>query len=402
MTTPTKKEQKKAAKKARTSKKAQPAANVAAVNELMATTQDAKPLGVKVWWDLWKVDGLRKDIEKAFKDFDAEPCIPADLTPAARMKYAMERMRSKCGVDWKVAGQDNDWVTFAAVKAKQIKDDSAQKDQHKATVDPKVVSNVAVHRKDGKVSVKNPRCEIARCVIDEYVRLETHFTAWELSTAIVAVVDSLNGARLRLAGGMYFVPANPEALVMWTAPGGVQMQVDKKLVALHDYVRTVGGCDFYIEQVMPASATARAAANTTTRTLNTEFDAIFAQANEFVTALSLGEAISTRSLNAKIKAAKALRGRAELFSEILADRGAQIMRYSEIVANVMADILDKSVEIRTLEKIKGSDTAAEAAKKLAAELSHNASQQLLGVRNRNGTYDAPANDDGDKAEAKAS
>jgi hypothetical protein len=389
------------AKKKRTRTKAAPKANVAAVADAKENGEGS--LGVKVWWDLWKVDGLRSELEEAFVAFGAEDCVPPDLTPVARMTYAMERMRSTCKVDFKRAGRENGWATFAAVKTAQTRNDEAKKDEHKASVDPQVVSLIAVNEETGKVSLQNPRCEIAKTVVKEYKRLETHFTSWELSNAVVAVVESLQGARLRLAGGLYYVPHPKDAdeRMDWETQGGIKMNLSKKIVALSEYVRTIGDCDFYIEEVVANSATARAAQNTTMHGLDKEFGTILKQATEFVDTLGQGESVSTRSLNAKIKAVKAIQGRAELFEEILAERGKRLIASAEVLQEALKGMVDGAAEVRKLEKVEGSDAAQEVAQRLAGELAGKARAELDRVLEA-AAPPAPAANGEDVAEAKAS
>lgn len=362
--------------KKRARAKATPKENMAAVAAEQAA--GAGTLGVKVWWDLWKVNVLRDDLAKAFTAFGAEDCVPPLPAPVKRMRFALFNMASACKVDFKRAGRADGWVTFAAVQTKQSRNDDAKKDEHKASVDPEVVSSIAVHEETGKVSLQNPRCEIAKKVVAEYKRLEKEYTSWEFSNAIVAVIESLQGARLRLAGGLYYVPHPKDEAdrIDWQAPGGITMNISKKIVALSDYVRTIGDCDFYIEEVVAHSATARAAQNTTMHGLDKEYSTILQQANEFVEALGQGSGVSTRSLNAKIKAVQAIKGRAELFDEILADRGKRLIASAEVLQEALKGMVDGAAEVRKLEKVEGSDAAQEVAQRLAGELASKARVEL--------------------------
>lgn len=362
-----------ARKRTRKGKGATPRQNVEAVAQAVEDADES--VGVKVWWDLWKVDGLHTEMAKAFTAFGAEDYLPAELTPVRRMRYAMYRMKSQCGVDFKRAGRADDWVTFAAVKTEQTTNDEAKKSQHKASVDPQVVSSIAVNAKTGKVSVQNPRCKIAKAVVDEYARLETHFTSWELSNAIVAVIEGLGGVRLRLGGGLYYVPhpQDDKARVQWD---GAKAKISKQILALSQYVQNIGECDFYIEEVAPHSATARAAQNTTMHGLDKELNEILEQAEAFVDGLGRGETVSTRSLNAKIKAVKALRGRAELMDEILADRGKKLLASAEVLQGALKGMVDGAAEVRKLEKVEGSEAAQEVAQRLAGELATKARADL--------------------------
>lgn len=351
--------------------------NVAAMKEASSNGI----IGHKVWWDLLGVDGITAELHESLKMMGCEACIPPTPTSEQRLRYAMERTRGKCGVDFKHAGRKNGWSTFKAVETKKSTDTTATA-QHELSVDPKVVSSISVNIDDGAIDLGDPNCPVAAVVVKEYNRLATHFTSLDLSYAVVNVIESLNGARLRYYGGMYYVPnpADQGSLVKFTDPNGIDMMVPSAISALSDLVRSIGNCDFYVEEVGANSATARAAGNAAMRSLDGQYNDVLLSAEEFISTLEAGELVNGRSLSSRIKAVKSLRERAEMYSEILSDRGQRLEAAAKVVNGGLQKILDATAEVRALRKASGSDRAQKLASDMVTEIADSMKKALIEAR----------------------
>jgi hypothetical protein len=322
-------------------------------------------IGFKIWWDMENVDGLRVDLESSLEAIGLGDCAVTVPPPATRMSIAGKRMAARIGLVFRRAGTANDHATFRAVKFDGADDNSQVNAEHIPTVDPSVLQPISVHIDTGAVSLGDPNCDIAKAVVGEYDRLETHFCSHDLTYTMLNIVDALKACRMRRRGGLYYVPIEDD-----------QDAVEAKLVALTSWFQAIGTSDFYVEPVVKGAPSARSAGRTAGRTLDDDYKEILAAAQSFASDLSSGDLVNGRSLNAKVAAAKELRSKADLYREILADRGVRLAEAAKVVGGTMSSILDAQVEVRALTKASDSDRAQKLADEMIKEISEKVAKDI--------------------------
>jgi hypothetical protein len=369
-----------AAKKSRGRAKASAVkANVEAVQAATsASSNGVAALGWQVWWDLANVDGLHADLEDAMKAMGAEHCIPEIVEPVKRMMLAADRVRGRQGVIVKKAGRQNGSAVFRAVALAKAEDMNATEAEDRPTFDPTVLNPISVHEETGAVRY-DKSCSVATALVDEYNRLETHFTSRRLRECILAVVNDVYGVRMRRQGGVYFVPMGDG--------------VEERLTKLQALVRSIGECDLYMPDLPNTSEWTRSAQRSALNSLDGQYADVLGAASEFVTKMEAGELVYGRSLSSRIKTANDLKGRAALYSDILQERGERLTKAADIVSDSMKAIVEATVEVRALRKASGSERAQALAEEMLKEIAEKTRTAIEAARNEHAPIATTDDDD---------
>jgi hypothetical protein len=328
-----------------------------------AAAGSSAPLGFKVWWDLFGAQGDLDELTTRLDDAGLGFAAPEPLGPEARLRVACAAVKRRSKVEFRVAGREGVWVTFRPVKFEKTNKGKGR-GHVDLTVDPSVLAAVSVNRDSAELERENKRCKVGQAVDAEFEALDGQFVALQMRKAIKAVIETgLQGTRIKRAGGLYFVPAkSPEA--------------EQKLRALQAVVQAYGDSDLYCERVEPNSDSSRAAGRATMRTLDGQYAALLDDADDFVAKLEAGELTGGRALRAWTKTARELRARAELYREILDERGDKLQAAADIVATALAEAADAAVDVRGLAKVKGNAPAEELARQMMADIATKAKAAL--------------------------
>lgn len=360
---------KKKTSKAKPVKKAKPAPREASAvidSAPLAMAGDVKPLGWLVWWDLRgaEVDGAA--FETALASLGHGDACPAPMSPERRLTIAMGRKRSALSVDFKRAGKTEGQVVYRPVHTEKKRDDTGADAASQLTVDPMVMSSIAVDVETGALSLGDGACIVAQTVATEYHRLDGRLMAWDISSGIVETLWTYHAVALRRNGGMYFVP--------FSAPAEVTLK------GLAGIVEGIGECEFFMPLLPDSEDWTRAAQSASISSLEGQYSELFRIAEGFVSTLDAGEMVSGRSLTSRVQAVKSLRDRMSFFREILQDRGQALEDASVALSGALSSILDKSAEVRSLMKAKDSEKAQQLARESLAEITEATREALAAAR----------------------
>lgn len=348
-------------------KQATPKEAVAKIDAAPAVqSSEAHPLGWLVWWDLRGAEVAGADFEKALSGIGHQDACPPPMSPERRLTIAMGRKRAALAVDFKRAGRQDGKTVFRPVHTERTTDTTTVPGSEQLTVEPTVLSSIAVHTETGELTLGDATCPVSQVVAQEYHRLNGKLMAWDISSGIVSVLFEHHGIALRRNGGMYFVPFSDDAA--------------KAISGLSWIISGIDGCEIYAPMLPDSEEWTRAARSASASSLEGQYSEIFRIAEGFVSTLDAGEMVSGRSLTSRVQAVKELRNRMAFFREILADRGQALEDASSALSTALGSILEKSSEVRSLLKAKDSEKAQTLAKESLTEIAHSTREALAAAR----------------------
>ena len=347
---------------------------------------DAKPLGFQLFWDatIGIEGGSVTELAKQFNLHGIDKELVPSMGPERRLKWAFRlvaRSYDKGTLTFKRAGRTGGNVTYRPIFIEKAEDSAS--DTHKPTLETRTGNGIAVDR-DGNVTLQEPASEIGKAVLEAYEKLEGRFNSKDLTNILKNAVARYYGLPLRDRGGVYFVPYS--------------MESELKLKALAMVLEDISDSKVYICTLPNTEQWRKAATGGIEKTLDGQYKGLLADLEGFVEKVEAGDLLQPRTLKSKIKQAKDLREKAELFKDILSLRNEDLSNASECVLSAMREMLEKASDIRELNKAKGNSKVAEIASDMTRELKENARKFLDEAKDVHKPVEATDDDDDEDEE----
>jgi len=342
-----------------------------------ATAKPEEPspvVGYMCWWDLYHCFGRLEELKSALEAVGLGDAMPPPLSAGQVLHQVFSRKKHNLGVEFKAAGTNGDWKIYRPVRFVRGSDD-----QNMLSVDPSVMAGIGLHKGTGEVKLQDETCEIGQAVLAEYKALEGCFLGRQVGQFLKQVLEvQLRASKLRRKGAFYFVPDHEvqkdKGIVRSGLPVGASSH--KILTGIQTVVQGIGDCEFYLERVLRGSDTARAAARSSMRTLDSEYRDLLADVESFVTQLEAGDLVNPRAFAARVDSARGLRRRADMYKELLDERGLRLQAASGIVADLLSRTATAATDVRALSKASGSEQASALAGELRGKLASEARESL--------------------------
>lgn len=351
------------------------------VEKEMMNGVDTATLGWQMFWDVTvgSKGGDRDELLTALENagIDVTGLVPIEMADERRLRWAMNIVQREHNgtVTFKRAGKTKDHVTYRPIYSEQADDAKAKKEEHVPTIDARTGYGIALD-KEGRLILQDKRSKVAKEIEFLYAELENRYNATDVRELLKRAVFRHNGIPLRERGGVYFVPFNKDS--------------ETELNAIISVLETLTETSVYMPALPTNDQWKKAASSGAKKTLETEYKSLLSDLEGFANRVQGGDLVQTRALNAKVKQAKELREKAEMFKDILSLRVEDLQTASDCVLNAAKEMLDNASEIRELKKAKGSDNAKDLAESLAKTMAENANKFLSEARD---AHEPTSNDD---------